>query len=154
MARTTTKRNLLDQWLADKRPRVIDEELLEEIRQSLAPVSPSYLRRLIRDCGYPATPLVEGVRQSDLAELERTLVGLQKIYQQPDAKSKQAARRLVLEAKQHARLALGRGKLEKQEAITWMTVWLENPGLFETWAQLRKSALAKAATESQSTQRE
>jgi hypothetical protein len=57
---------------------------------------------------------------------------------------------LVIEAKNHARLAAVRSKdaatkAEKQEMIRWMLVWLENPAAFPLWARLRRRAASSAS---------
>jgi hypothetical protein len=81
---------------------------------------------------------VEGVRQENLAGLERTLVALL-------GEERRAARTLIIEAKDHARWSL-RKHPEKQEMILWMLTWLENPGIFPQWLKIRKEAL-RAKTE-------
>lgn len=81
--------------------------------------------------------MVEGVRQGDFAELERTLIALQREYEAAagDRARQQQCRRLVIEAKEHASLQ-GRG-----EMALWMRVWLENPPLFASWVSLRRPRL-------------
>jgi hypothetical protein len=104
-------------------------------------VSESYLRRLVRECGIPLDPLVEGVRQSSFGELERTLLALAAV-------DRAAARRLVIEAKDHARLAsrrlAGSARADREEMILWMLTWLENPDAFPVWLRLRKKAAGMA----------
>ncbi len=116
-------------------------EDLQELRALLAPVSQSYLRRLLRESGVPLDPLVEGVRQTSFEELERTLLALGEC-------DRAAARRLIIEAKDHARLAMrrmeGEARAAKEEMILWMLTWLENPDAFPVWLRLRKTALASA----------
>ncbi len=112
---------------------------LQELRDRLAPVSESYLRRLLRESGVPLDPLVEGVRQSSFEDLERTLLALAEC-------DRAAARRLIIEAKDHARLAMrrmeGEARAAKEEMILWMLTWLENPDAFLVWLRLRKHARA------------
>lgn len=96
-------------------------------------------------------PLVEGVRQDSLAELERTLTALASEYaealERGDRERAGRARRLVLSSKEHTRLALRHPKLsqekkaEKQEILLWLAVWLENPRIFRDWVALRKRLL-------------
>ena len=112
-----------DEWLA--------------IQQALAPVSGSYLRRLLRESGAPLHSLVEGVRQEDFESLERSLLALLGDYEGGDH---QAVRKLVIEAKDHAGFALKKHP-EKAEMILWMRTWLENPGLFPQWVKIRKERL-------------
>ena len=53
-------------------------------------------------------------------------------------------RRVVIQAKDRARLVSRNEKVDpekrkvKAEMVDWMLVWLENPGIFEAWARLRK----------------
>lgn len=92
-------------------------------------------------------PLVEGVRQDSFEELERTLRALGEEYAAAsaagDAVRARACRRPAIEAKNHARWALGRGAdpAAKEETILWLLTWLENPAVFPAWVELRKRAL-------------
>lgn len=110
----------------------------------MAPVSEAYLRRLLRESGAPLAPVVAGVRQGSLPELERSLLDLGEEYARAreagDKARERLCRRLVIEAKDHARWALRRGRAEKEEMILWMLTWLENPGVFPAWVELRKKA--------------
>lgn len=109
--------------------------------------SPAYLRRLLRESGVLLEPLVEGVRQRDFAELERTLLGLADVYGQArDAGDRARAgrcRELVIEARGHALMAARRARdnparAAKREMAEWMLVWLEDPEVFRSWVPLRK----------------
>lgn len=103
-------------------------------------MSDSTFRKLIRECGLPLDALVEGVRQDSPASLERTLVALLGEYASRPAD----ARKAVIEARDHARLAQRRNpNRERDEAILWMTVWLENPPVFTAWLAARKAAVAR-----------
>jgi len=111
------------------------------------------LRRLLRSSGLPLAPVVEGVRQDSFAELERTLLALEReleaALEAGDEARARACRRAVIEAKDHARLALRNPRTHpdkaacKQEMILWMLTWLENPGVFPAWLGLRQQALAE-----------
>ncbi len=114
-------------------PGVIGPPQCTALRAALAPISESYLRRLLRDSSATLHPLVEGTRQENLHELERTLLALL-------GEERRAARTLIIEAKQHARWALKKHP-EKEEMILWMLTWLENPGIFPQWLAIRKEAL-------------
>jgi hypothetical protein len=141
----------LAEYLALRPPGPVAEEEFERLLSLLAPVSRAYLRRLLRQSGIPLAPLVEGVRQDSADELERTLRALETVYREArrhgDAERQRQCRRLVIEAKDHARWALRRGKLSaeqagwRREAIDWMLVWLENPEAFPVWAALRRRRL-------------
>ncbi|MEO5926323.1 MAG: hypothetical protein ABIR70_21050 [Bryobacteraceae bacterium] len=103
------------------------------LQTELAPISSGYLRKLLRASGALLHPLVEGVRQEDLASLERTLLALL-------GEERKAARTLIIEAKDHAKWA-SKKHPEKAEMILWMLTWLENPGIFPQWLAIRKHAL-------------
>lgn len=99
----------------------------------------------------PLAPLVGGIRQDSLAELERTLLDMEREYSAAlaagDRTRARQCRDLVIEAKNHARWALRSPKLTperkalKEEMILWMLTWLENPPAFPAWLALRKRTL-------------
>lgn len=141
-SRSETKRARVEAFLAAHNSPVVDDALWTEMRQMLAPVSESYLRKLLREMKTLLTPLVDGVCQDSFEDLERTLLALQGEY---SAGNKQRTRTIVIVAKDHARWALKRAKEEtkramKEEMILWMKTWLENPELFPAWVALRKRA--------------
>jgi hypothetical protein len=133
----------LARWLEDHQPTRIGEAEFSQLRAALAPVSDSYLRKLVRECGVPLHPMVEGVRQSTFEELETTLLQLFEEYEQSDAARRMAVRRLVITAKDHARLAARNPekRADKEEMILWLTTWLENPPVFEDWVRIRRGML-------------
>lgn len=141
--------------LAAKRATAVDEALAAELERELAPVSRSYLRKLLRNTFLPLAPLVEGIRQDSFESLERTLAALETEYRSAgelgDRDRMQQCRATVIEAKNHARLALRREasepgrRAEREEMIRWMLVWLENPPLFHQWVVLRRKAQASSA---------
>ncbi len=145
--RQSVKRALSD-YLGSRGGGIIDEQEWDQIQKRFSSSSAGYLRRLLRESGLPLAPLVEGVRQSDFAELERTLLALELEYTTAKSKGEKeraaACRRHVKEAKNHARFALARKsaseahKAIKKEMVEWMIVWLEDPALFAPWAKLRK----------------
>lgn len=155
MAKKPSKQRLLEEYLAEKKPAVIDEAWLEEIGERLAPISSTYLRKLVRATSLPLAPLVEGVRQESLDALERTLIALEREYNRAAmARDTRRARRIraeVIEAKDHAQWALRRTaeterRTAKEEMIAWMLVWLENPRVFPQWVKLRKAATQPGPT--------
>lgn len=91
-------------------------------------------------------PLIEGVRQDSFEVLEGSLLKLLAEYESGDAARRSRARNLVIEAKDHARLAARKPGLrpDKQEMILWMLTWLENPAVFPDWVRLRRAALGAA----------
>ena len=140
----------MSEYLARRRPARIAEAEWDELRRLLAPVSESYLRRLVRECGWPLDPVVEGVRQDSFEELERTLLALQREYllaaEAGQRERARLCRQAVIQAKDHARLAARRAgaspeqRAIKEEMAAWMLLWLENPAVFDTWLSLRKKA--------------
>jgi hypothetical protein len=145
-----TKRARLSQYLAETRPGRITEAEWQQLRARLAPVSESYLRELLRGCGFPLDPVVEGVRQDSFEELERTLLAIGAEYaraaEDGDGERAASLRRAVITGKEHARLAARRRgaspetRTRKEEMASWMLLWLENPAIFAAWLALRKKA--------------
>lgn len=141
--------------LAAKRAAAVDEALAAELERELAPVSRSYLRKLLRNTSLPLAPLVEGIRQDSFESLERTLTALETEYRSAgelgDRDRMQQCRAAVIEAKNHAQFTLRRlasepgRRAEREEMIRWMLVWLENPPLFHQWVVLRRKAQASSA---------
>jgi hypothetical protein len=83
--------------------------------------------------------MVEGVRQSNLGELELSLLALLAEYESGDAAHRMRVRKLVITAKDHARWA------HKDENVLWLITWLENPPLFPSWALLRRGITGLSA---------
>jgi hypothetical protein len=110
------------------------------LRAELGNISTAYLRRLLRESGVPLGPLVEGVRQETFEALESSLLSLLEEYQRSDPARRQSIRRVVIEAKEHARWAARKPerRVEKDEMALWMLTWLENPPLFPQWVQIRR----------------
>jgi hypothetical protein len=131
----------LRRWLEEQRPARIGEAEFALLRAALSPVSEGYLRKLVRECGVALDPMVAGVRQGTLEELETSLRELLDEYEQGDAARRMAVRRLVITAKDHARLAARNPakRAEKEEMILWLTTWLENPPVFGEWVKIRRS---------------
>jgi hypothetical protein len=130
----------LARWLEEQRPRGIGEAEFARLRDALAPISESYLRKLLRECGVPLHPMVEGVRQATFEDLEASLLRLLEEYEPGDAARRMAVRRLVIIAKNHARLAARspQKREDKQEMNLWLTTWLENPPVFGEWVRIRR----------------
>jgi hypothetical protein len=130
----------LARWLEEQRPHRIGEAEFARLRTALAPVSENYLRKLVRECGVPLDPMVEGVRQATFEDLEASLLRLLEEYRQGNVARRMAVRRLVITAKDHARLAARspRKRGDKEEMDLWLTTWLENPPVFEEWVRIRR----------------
>jgi hypothetical protein len=134
-----TKRAKLAAWIDQQKPSFVGQEEFERLTEELGPISEGYLRKLLRDSGVHLAPMVEGVRQSNLGALELSLLALLAEYEAGDTAHRQAVRKLVITAKEHARWA------GKPEHVLWLTTWLENPPLFPAWARLRKGLAADEA---------
>ena len=114
-------------------------------------MSESYLRRLLADTPIPVEQPFAGVRQKTFEELEQSLAGMEEVYTRAKAAGDRAraalCRNVVIQAKDHARLAArssktsAQKKSQKEEMIQWMLVWLENPGVFPAWVKLRKQKM-------------
>jgi hypothetical protein len=117
----------------------------------LAPVSESYLRRLLADTAIPVDQPFGGVRQKTFEELEGSLVAMGEVYTRAketgDRARSQQCRNAVIQAKDHARFAARSPKTspdkkaQKEEMIQWMLVWLDDPGVFPAWVKLRKQKM-------------
>ena len=143
-----SKKTRLREYLAGRNLNAITEREWRELTARLAPVSESYLRRLLADTGIAVEAPFGGVGQKTFEELERSLLEMEEVYTRAsetgDRSRAQLCRNAVIQAKDHARLA-ARGaktspekKVQKEEMIQWMLVWLENPGIFPAWVRLRK----------------
>jgi hypothetical protein len=140
MRPTRGKRTELARWLEEQRPARIGETEFEALGRALAPVSESYLRRLVRESGVPLDAIVEGVRQGSFDELAASLLRFQAEYERGDPARRAAVRRVVITSKEHARLAARNAskRAEKEEMVLWMLTWLENPPVFADWVRLRR----------------
>jgi hypothetical protein len=143
----SSKRDRLLEILAALGISSVGEGDVTAIRSALAPISDSYLRKLLRSAEIPLAPLVEGVRQESFDQLERTLLALLGEYEAGDHTRQMQCRRAVIEAKDHARFAARKAveearKAEKEEMVLWMITWLENPAVFREWVDLRRKVLA------------
>jgi hypothetical protein len=142
VARGAGKRSELARVVAERGWQRIGEAEWRELYDTLAPISESYLRKLVRDSGVELAPLVAGVRQASLDELHASLLALIEEYEAGDNDRRTAIRRLIITAKDHARWAAKRSeekRPEKEEMILWMTTWLENPPVFPAWIKLRRA---------------
>jgi hypothetical protein len=133
----------LARWLEERRPARIGEAEFAELARALAPISESYLRKLVRQSDVPLDPMIAGVRQGNFDELEESLRLLLDEYERGGATRQRDVRKLVITAKDHARLAARNAtrRDEKEEMILWLTTWLENPPLFPAWVAIRRGLL-------------
>ncbi len=146
-----SKKIRLREYLSERNLTAVTEPEWRELVERLAPISESYLRRLLADTGIPVAQPFAGVRQKTFEDLERSLVEMEEVYTRSketgDRARAQWCRNAVIQAKDHARLA-ARGsktspekKTQKEEMIQWMLVWLDSPGIFPAWVKLRKQNL-------------
>lgn len=145
MERATKKRKAeAQQWLQNQNPSHVDETLAIRFAARFSHLSAKVLRDLLLSSSRSLAPLVEGVRQENFHELERTLLTLAAEYANGDATRQRQVRQLVISARQHAewvvrnpRVAAPRREM-KTEMVLWLRTWLENPAVFDIWVQLRK----------------
>jgi len=142
--------------------RLIQQEVRE--RLGAAPPSLSYIASVLRQVGTPVNyedrytdPLIppryasrlEGVlRFDDLAAAEAALGRMDVAYQEyvsaSDHTGAALVRKLVLRGKQRAQSLAANPRVnpgkrrEKAEIAAWFRVWLESPGLFFAWLEVRK----------------
>jgi hypothetical protein len=154
LSRKASRADRLAQAIATRGYVRIGEEEWEQLLVDFAPVAEEPLRRLVRASGLPLAPLVEGVRIATLDETERTAVALAREHDSAllrgDAERARRCRRLVLLAKDRARLAAKSARdsarrEEMEEIAEWLLVWLETPALFPAWVTLRKRTRSNAA---------
>ena len=143
-----SRKQALREFLAAGPITAIGEEEWQAALRTLAPISESYLRDLLRETGLPFAQPCAGIRQKSFADLERDLREMLAIYAEAmragDEKRARYCRRQVIAAKDRARF-LGRNpkaspekKAQKDEMAQWMLVWLENPEVFPAWVEIRK----------------
>jgi hypothetical protein len=148
---------LLIDFLREQGYRHIGEPEWLRIREQFATVAERTLRKHARGTGFALAPLVEGVRQDSFDHLERTLLNLAREYagamMEGDRARARECRKLVIKSKDHAKWNLRRAgwpeerRLAAQEKVLWMLTWLEDPGLFAPWIQVRRKAKHGAAPE-------
>jgi hypothetical protein len=140
------RRAKLDTWLRERTPAEVTLVEFEELLRLLAPVTEPDLRHLLRDSGAKLHPLAAGVNQTSFATLRDSLGALAICYASGTAETKRVARQIVITAKDHAKLAARNQRValekrdEKEEMVTWMRTWLENPDVFALWAAMRVRA--------------
>jgi hypothetical protein len=146
-----SKKRRLEEFLRERQPEAISEERWRELAALLAPISENYLRDLLQATGLAIAQPFGGVRLSSFKDLEASLLEMEKEYSKAvanhDRRRASACRRTVIQAKDRTRLISRNQKVDAQkrrqkaEMVEWMLVWLENPGIFESWAALRKKSV-------------
>jgi len=140
----------LREYLAARQPAAITEEVWADLMMSLAPVSESYLRDLLRATGLPFDQPYSGIRQHSFQELEESLTTMLQVYLESVAAGNRDraryCRRQVIAAKDRAKFLAATPRTEedkraeKAEMAQWMLVWLENPEVFPAWVEARRKA--------------
>ena len=168
-ARLTIK-SLVLQYLEQRRPVLVDEEVLWSIEAEISkalrrerPVSRSYLLEVLsattveisRSLGGLPVDLRHRVHFADTDQAAASLLDMQREYEEArnggNAERARDVRRAVRKSKDRLRLLLGRRSLsadkrrEKQELIEWFLVWLENPEVFLQWIELRRRSSGGAS---------
>jgi len=153
MSRPKSRKQRLEEFLRDKQPAAIGEREWLELVKELAPISENYLRELLQATGLPVAQPYRGVRLGSFEELESSLIDMEKIYAlavaNKDAVGAKACRRIVIHGKDRARFISRNDKVDavkrsqKAEMVEWILVWLENPGVFSSWAEVRRRMLVK-----------
>lgn len=130
----------------------VDDAAWQALRRAFPEVSESTLRHDLRETELILNPFVEGVRLDSIEDLARTLSSLAAEYAAGRADSadprRGAARKLVLDARRKAETVLRNPRVNPQklaameEKFLWLRTWLENPALFNAWANLRRKKLS------------
>ncbi len=143
-----SRKQALREFLADRQITSIGEAEWRAALESLAPVSESYLRDLLRATGLPFAQPYAGIRQKSFQELETDLREMLDVYhsatESGDRQKARYCRRQVIAAKDRTRFQMQRPatppekRTQKEEMVQWMLVWLENPDVFPAWVEIRK----------------
>jgi hypothetical protein len=143
-----SRKQALREFLAAGRITAIGEAEWQAALRTLAPVSESYLRDLLRETGLPFAQPYAGIRQKSFAELEHDLREMLEVYtaaaRAGDRQRARYCRRQAIAAKDRARFVARNPKTapekkaQKDEMTQWMLVWLENPEVFPAWVEIRK----------------
>ena len=147
-------------YLSTHRPEIVDRETFRKIRFHVGaltrrpkPPSSAYLLDILLRTDTPVDRTIGGIPLDlrgrvlidDLAQAKSSLLDMAREYENaPSIQRATDVRRAVLRTKNHLKLALSRtvspGKrAAKQEIYQWLLVWLENPGIFESWVALRRT---------------
>lgn len=143
-----SRKQALREFLAGGQIGAVGEAEWQAALQTLAPISESYLRDLLRQSGLPFAQPYAGIRQKSFDELEHSLLDMLATYTEAmrlgDRQRARYCRRQVIAAKDRARFVARNPKTspekkaQKDEMAQWMLVWLENPEVFPAWVEIRK----------------
>ena len=144
------KRYVLEYLAAHPCERIAEVEW-QALLRAVPGISESYLREILHEAAIPVEQPYAGVCQKSFDELEASLVAMERVYraavEAADRVRSSYCRKVVIGAKDRAKFAARNAKTpekreQKQEMAQWMLVWLENPGVFESWVALRKEAIS------------
>ena len=143
-----SRKQALLEFLAAEPITAIGEAQWQAALRTLAPISESYLRDLLRETGLAFAQPYAGIRQKSFADLEQDLGQMLATYTEAmragDRQRARYCRRQVIAAKDRARFVARNPKTSpekkarKDEMAQWMLVWLENPEVFPAWVEIRK----------------
>lgn len=131
-----TKRQRVEAFLRENPPE------WETLRANFPDVSESSLRGWLHEEGVRLPQPHRGVWTKSLDELEESLTDMAEAY----TREPKRCRSLVITAKDRTRFASRNPKVdeakrvEKEEMVQWMLVWLDDPAMFATWARLRRNS--------------
>jgi hypothetical protein len=148
ITRDQSRKQALREFLAAREIAAIGEAEWQAALRTLAPISESYLRDLLRATGLPFAQPYAGIRQKSFADLEQDLHEMLAVHREAmqagDRQRARYCRRQVIAAKDRARFVARNAKTssekkaQKEEMVQWMLVWLENPEVFPAWVAIRK----------------
>ena len=142
-----SKQGTLVAWLRERSPAEVGLIHFDELLRLLAPITESNLRHRLRLTENKLHPLVAGVNQDTFATLRESLLTLADSYEKGNADTRRLTRRIVITAKDHAKLAAmnqhvaPEKRAVKAEMAAWMLTWLENPLVFRLWVPMREKIL-------------
>ena len=144
-----SKQGKLEAWLHERAPAQVELTDFDELLRLLAPITESDLRHRLRGTRANLHPLVAGVNQDTLVALRDSLLALAGWYETGDAETRRLTRKIVITAKDHAKLAARNQRVApekralKSEMTVWMLTWLENPVIFSLWVPMREKSLTR-----------
>ena len=165
--KTPSVETLVQEFLSGRAGEEIRQESLGELQRFVSsrregrPPSPARLLDILlstntavsRSIGGFAPDLRGRVRIHDLDSSQESLIEMANEYERARSTNDQDrafdCRRAVLHSKKRLAFLLARPNLseekrrEKMELQQWFRVWLEAPGLFEAWADLRRRSTSK-----------
>jgi hypothetical protein len=147
--RKATKRQQFEELMASQLWTAIHAAEWGLLRERFAETS---LREWLSTAGIPVDQPYRGVETKTLEGLEGSLVEMGDVYER-EAELRKACRATVIGVKDRTRFASRNPKVDaekralKAEMVEWMLVWLDDPGMFAGWAEVRKRVRAGGTSE-------